>query len=249
MEGWFRIQVVKQEADEERWSNTIMSLSVEVAGFGLCQTISPYSILVISVQQESFQAWTVYRRYSSFISLTEQLQILHPSVPHVPRFDPDDLTIANLSSCRCAVDKWWVVPRKILLNQNDGSNGDVFLAFILILISTNLVQASTDCIWPSDSSNTINVSVPMCWCQHASTFSWDPLEEQVWRSIISFSFSCNPDWSETLTARHKMKHLFCYHCNLDASVMSFCVFVMSLLQFIYFANVCHHDFANCHSYC
>jgi PX domain len=85
-----------------------MSLAVEVAGFGLCQTASPYSILVICVQQETFQAWTVYRRYSSFVSLAEQLQILHPSIPNVPMFNPDNLSMDNLDHCRSAMDNWYV---------------------------------------------------------------------------------------------------------------------------------------------
>lgn len=84
-----------------------MSLAVEVAGFGLCQTASPYSILVICVQQETFQAWTVYRRYSSFVSLAEQLQILHPSIPNVPKYNPDNLSMDNLDHCRSAMDNWW----------------------------------------------------------------------------------------------------------------------------------------------
>jgi hypothetical protein len=53
-----------------------MSLTVEVAGFGICQTASPFSVLVICVQQETFQAWTVYRRYGVFVSLAEQLRYL-----------------------------------------------------------------------------------------------------------------------------------------------------------------------------
>ena len=83
-----------------------MSLAVEVAGFGLCQTASPYSILVICVQQETFQAWTVYRRYSSFVSLAEQLQILHPLIPNVPKYNPDNLSMDNLDHCRSAMDNW-----------------------------------------------------------------------------------------------------------------------------------------------
>jgi hypothetical protein len=59
-----------------------------------------------SVQQETFQAWTVYRRYSSFVSLAEQLQILHPLIPDVPKFNPDNLSIDNLDQCRSAMDNW-----------------------------------------------------------------------------------------------------------------------------------------------
>ena len=85
-----------------------MSLAVEVAGFGLCQITSPYSLLVICVQQESFQAWTVYRRYDNFLSLLEQLRILHPSVPNVPAFNPNNLSLSNLDGLRFAMDSWWI---------------------------------------------------------------------------------------------------------------------------------------------
>jgi PX domain len=98
----------EQRNRSNRSSTGSMSLAVEVAGFGLCQTASPYSILVICVQQETFQAWTVYRRYSSFVSLAEQLQILHPSIPNVPMFNPDNLSMDNLDHCRSAMDNWYV---------------------------------------------------------------------------------------------------------------------------------------------
>ena len=84
-----------------------MSLTVEVAGFGLCQAIAPYSVLVICVQQETFQAWTVYRRYGTFLTLMDQLRVLHPSVPDVPEFNPDNLSIANLDNCRYAINNWY----------------------------------------------------------------------------------------------------------------------------------------------
>ena len=83
----------------------VMSLLVEVAGFGV--TVNSPPVLVICVQQESFQAWTVYRRYAAFVSLAEQLQVLHPSVPAVPVFNPDDDTsIAYLNECRASMDAW-----------------------------------------------------------------------------------------------------------------------------------------------
>jgi hypothetical protein len=83
-----------------------MSLSVEVAGYGICQTSLPFSVLVICVQQEQFQAWTVYRRGSSFDALAEQLRTLHPNLPQVPRFNLDDLTPDNLELCRLALNDW-----------------------------------------------------------------------------------------------------------------------------------------------
>lgn len=60
-----------------------MSLAVEVAGFGLCPSI-PHPVYIICVQQESFQAWSVYRQYSNFQELNEQLQMLHPSTEKLP---------------------------------------------------------------------------------------------------------------------------------------------------------------------
>ena len=81
-----------------------MSLVVEVAGFGLSSSGAP--VLVICVQQESFQAWTVYRSFAAFVSLAEQLQVLHPSVPAVPVFNPDDSSIATLDECRASMDTW-----------------------------------------------------------------------------------------------------------------------------------------------
>jgi hypothetical protein len=83
-----------------------MSLSVEVAGYGICQTSSPFSVLVICVQQEQFQAWTVYRRGISFIALAEQLRAFHPDVFPIPNFNHEDLTRENLESCRLAMDRW-----------------------------------------------------------------------------------------------------------------------------------------------
>jgi hypothetical protein len=64
------------------------TLTVEVAGFGVCQDVNPYSILVVCVQQESFQAWTVYRRYNSFEQLASQLQSVHTKIPALPSCDP-----------------------------------------------------------------------------------------------------------------------------------------------------------------
>lgn len=82
-----------------------MSLTVEVSGFGLCQTASPYSVLVIGVQQESFQSWCVYRKLSCFLTLYQQLQQSHPSIPipPVPSFNPDDLSLSNLDCIRSSL--------------------------------------------------------------------------------------------------------------------------------------------------
>jgi hypothetical protein len=86
-----------------------MALSVQLNGFGLCQTIRPYSVMVICVQQESFQAWTVYRRYSSFVALNEQLRAFTTEsyiLPPLPTFDAENLSLENLESCRYALDNW-----------------------------------------------------------------------------------------------------------------------------------------------
>ncbi|KAJ1439771.1 hypothetical protein B484DRAFT_391582 [Ochromonadaceae sp. CCMP2298] len=83
-----------------------MALRVEVAGYGLCQTATPYSVFVVCVQQEKFEAWTVYRRYNSFQLLREQLLSLHPTLPPIPPFDAEDLRLENLENCRVVLDRW-----------------------------------------------------------------------------------------------------------------------------------------------
>ena len=83
-----------------------MALLVEVAGFGVCKTSSLHSVMVICVQQENFQAWTVYRRNAQFNMLAEQLRDLYPSLPALPRFDDSNLSSENLESCRVALNKW-----------------------------------------------------------------------------------------------------------------------------------------------
>lgn len=83
-----------------------MSLTVEVAGFGLCQTVAPNSVLVVCVQQEHYQAWAVYRAYDAFVTLMEQLRILHPSVPNVPPFNPGSISMTCLEGLRSAMDQW-----------------------------------------------------------------------------------------------------------------------------------------------
>ena len=52
-----------------------VTLAVEIIGFGICNTDQPYSVLAICVQQESFQSWTVFRRYTTFVQLYEQLKL------------------------------------------------------------------------------------------------------------------------------------------------------------------------------
>ncbi len=84
-----------------------MSLKVEVLGFGLCQSPpQPYSVFVVCVQQESFQAWTVYRKYASFVSLYEQLQSVVKDVIPIPVIDGDSLDATYLEKARSCMDGW-----------------------------------------------------------------------------------------------------------------------------------------------
>lgn len=81
-------------------------LAIEVAGIGICKTNPPYAVFVVCVQQESFQAWTVYRRYELFTAISEQLQSLHPDTLPVPRINEHILTLDNLEHCRVILDRW-----------------------------------------------------------------------------------------------------------------------------------------------
>lgn len=84
-----------------------MSLKVEVLGYGLCQSPpQPYSVFVVCVQQESFQAWTVYRKYASFVSLYEQLQSVVTDVLPIPIIDGDSLDGLYLEKARSCMDSW-----------------------------------------------------------------------------------------------------------------------------------------------
>ena len=88
-----------------------MSLFVEVSGFGICKFPQEMgnetrSVLVVCVQQENFQAWTVYRTYSQFLILCEQLQMLYPDIAAVPVFDEKNFSLEKLEQCRSAVNRW-----------------------------------------------------------------------------------------------------------------------------------------------
>ena len=83
-----------------------MSLLVEVAGFGICQGPEPYSVYVICVQQENFQAWTVYRRHAQFANLAEQLREIYPNIPALPDADPNNFQVENLEATRVAMNRW-----------------------------------------------------------------------------------------------------------------------------------------------
>ena len=83
-----------------------MSLLVEVAGFGICRAPEKHGLLIICVQQENFQAWTVYRRYHQFCTLSEQLRDLYPSLPQLPHVDETELGTDYLEICRTSLNKW-----------------------------------------------------------------------------------------------------------------------------------------------
>ena len=83
-----------------------MSLVVEVAGFGICRTETPYAVLVICVQQENFQAWAVYRRFSQFLNLSEQLRALYKTIPALPDLTQGELSLGSLESLRVEANKW-----------------------------------------------------------------------------------------------------------------------------------------------
>lgn len=83
-----------------------MALRVEVAGFGLCKTANPYGIFIICVQQEKFEAWSVYRRFHSFLLLRDQLISHHPSIPALPSLDANNLSPEYLEGVRAFLDRW-----------------------------------------------------------------------------------------------------------------------------------------------
>lgn len=83
-----------------------MALRVEVAGFGLCKTTNPYGIFIICVQQEKFEAWSVYRRFHSFLLLREQLISHHPNIPQLPALDANNLSLEYLENVRSFLDRW-----------------------------------------------------------------------------------------------------------------------------------------------
>lgn len=83
-----------------------MALRVEVAGFGICKTTVPYTNFVICVQQEKFEAWTVYRRFQSFLILRDQLISHHPAISPLPAIDPANFDLLYLEQVRQFLDRW-----------------------------------------------------------------------------------------------------------------------------------------------
>mmetsp|Transcript_7435 Transcript_7435/g.11093 ORF Transcript_7435/g.11093 Transcript_7435/m.11093 type:complete len:636 (-) Transcript_7435:401-2308(-) len=82
------------------------TLRVEVAGFGICRTLTPYIVFIVCVQQKNYEAWTVYRRYDSFSLLREQLIALHSDMPALPYLNPNLFDMENLESSRAALNEW-----------------------------------------------------------------------------------------------------------------------------------------------
>ncbi len=98
-----------------------MSLCVDIAGVGICQMSPPFSVFVLSVQQEGYQAWTVYRRYCHFCTLMEHLQSMY-DVPPLPDFTDNSgqpmnievcLDVTFLENARAVLDSWL---QDVLLN-------------------------------------------------------------------------------------------------------------------------------------
>ena len=84
-------------------------LTIEVAGYGICQDhgTPPYLVFVVCVQQENFQAWTVYRRCTSFFAISEQLRSLYPESTPLPYLDESDLTSPDrIEYIRQSLDTW-----------------------------------------------------------------------------------------------------------------------------------------------
>ena len=91
-----------------------MSLVVEVAGYGVCRSEAPYAMLVICVQQENFQAWAVYRRFSQFLTLCDQLRAHYKTIPTLPHIDESDVSQGFLENLRKEANKWLQIAGKYL---------------------------------------------------------------------------------------------------------------------------------------
>lgn len=84
-----------------------ISLTVEISAFGICRGFpTQYGIFVVNVQKESSQSWTVYRRFASFLSLSDQLKSLNPTVPQVPQIDDRDITLEYMEYARSTLNSW-----------------------------------------------------------------------------------------------------------------------------------------------
>lgn len=94
-----------------------MSLRVAVSGAGVCRASTPYAVFVISVQQERYEPWHVYRKFQSFTLLRDQLLSHHPAIQGLPSFDVNNLGFEYLESARAFLDRWLQVTYSMLRTQ------------------------------------------------------------------------------------------------------------------------------------
>jgi hypothetical protein len=83
-----------------------MALRVDVTGIGICRTAAPYAVFIISVQQERYEPWNVYRKFQSFILLRDQLISHNPAIQALPGFDVNNFSFDYLESARVFLDRW-----------------------------------------------------------------------------------------------------------------------------------------------
>lgn len=83
-----------------------MALRVEVSGIGVCRTSAPHAVFIISVQQERYEPWNVYRRFSSFSVLRDQLTSYNPAIQLLPGFDGNNFSFEYLEDARVFLDHW-----------------------------------------------------------------------------------------------------------------------------------------------
>lgn len=83
-----------------------MALRVDVSGVGVCRTAQPHAVFIISVQQERYEPWNVYRKFQSFGLLRDQLISHNPAIQALPGFDVNNFNHEYLESARVFLDRW-----------------------------------------------------------------------------------------------------------------------------------------------
>lgn len=83
-----------------------MALRVDVSGVGVCRTAAPHAVFIISVQQERYEPWNVYRKFHSFVLLRDQLISHNPTIQALPGFDVNNFSHEYLESARAFLDRW-----------------------------------------------------------------------------------------------------------------------------------------------
>lgn len=83
-----------------------MALRVDVSGVGICRTSAPHAVFIISVQQERYEPWNVYRKFQNFILLRDQLISHNPAIQALPGFDVNNFNYDYLESARVFLDRW-----------------------------------------------------------------------------------------------------------------------------------------------